>query len=287
VEQQEITKEVHIGRALQSNGKCQFMISRNELVRLIGFPATMIHGDPLMLDRWRWLAKRLPRTANKEKLIDVGCGTGAFSIGATLRGYHVLGLSWDERNQRVAQVRAGLCHAPNANFEVLDVRQLHQRVDLLRQFDIAICLETIEHVLDDKKLVSDIARCLKPGGRLLLTTPNYYYQAITPEDNGPFPEVETGWHVRKGYTPAMLTELIEESGLICQEITYCSGYVSQKVTYLYRHLSRLHWLLGWSLTLPLRLLPPVFDGMATPLLDWPGYSICIEAFKPRLSENVR
>ena len=27
----------------------------NLLIRLFGFPATLLHGDPLFLDRWRWL----------------------------------------------------------------------------------------------------------------------------------------------------------------------------------------------------------------------------------------
>ena len=40
---------------------------------------------------------------NQEALIDIGCGSGAFSIGAALRGYNSLGLSWDERNQQVAE----------------------------------------------------------------------------------------------------------------------------------------------------------------------------------------
>ena len=237
-----------------------------------------------MLDRWQWLARRLPRTRNEERLIDVGCGTGAFSIGAARRGYHALGLSWDERNQTVARVRAGLSRAPNAVFEILDVRKLHTRVDLWNQFDIAICLETIEHVLDDKKLLADITNCLKPGGRLLLTTPNYYYRAITPEDNGPFPKEETGWHVRRGYTPAMLLELVGGSGLICQEVSYCSGFLSQKVTWLIRRLSSLHWLSAWLISFPLRILPLLFDGWVTPLLSWPRFSICIEAYKPRFTE---
>jgi 2-polyprenyl-3-methyl-5-hydroxy-6-metoxy-1,4-benzoquinol methylase len=39
-------------------------------------------------------------------------------------------------------------------------------------FDIVICMEVIEHVADQKQLVAEIARILKPGGRVLITTPN-------------------------------------------------------------------------------------------------------------------
>jgi len=256
-------------------------MDRSLLVRLFGFPATLVHGDTLVLDRWRWLKRRLPVTANGERLLDVGCGTGAFTIGAARRGYHALGLSWDERNQTTARQRADLCRCPSAEFDVLDVRRLDTRPDFKNAFDVALCLETVEHILDDRKLIRDIAACLKPGGRLLLTTPNYQYRAITREDNGPFTSKETGWHVRRGYTAAMLRELCNEADLRCEEVGYCSGWLSQKVTFLLRTLSRVHPLIGWGLTLPLRLLPPAFDGLLTRWTGWPGYSICLTAYKPR------
>ena len=173
---------------------------KSALVNLLGFPATLIHGDTLVLDRWLWLKQRLPKTLTKAKLIDVGCGSGAFTIGSALLGYDALGLSWDERNQSVARERAGICGADSAKFEVLDVRKLDERKDLVNQFDVVICLEVIEHIIDDNKLMQDICNCLKPGGRLLLTTPNYDYKPITSIDKGPFLTEETGWHVRKGYT---------------------------------------------------------------------------------------
>lgn len=40
-------------------------------------------------------------------------------------------------------------------------------------FDTVISCETIEHVAEPRKAVKELARVLKPGGRLLLTTPNY------------------------------------------------------------------------------------------------------------------
>lgn len=40
-------------------------------------------------------------------------------------------------------------------------------------FDTAISCETIEHVPDPPRAVGELARVLKPGGTLFLTTPNY------------------------------------------------------------------------------------------------------------------
>jgi SAM-dependent methyltransferase len=262
-------------------------MEHSSLVRLLGFPATLIHGDPAVLDRWNWLKQRLPITANGEKLIDIGCGTGAFTIGAAKRGYQALGLSWDQRNQSVAAARAGMCRAAHATFEICDVRRLDERTEYFGQFDVAVCAENIEHILNDFKLVEDIARCLKPGGRLLLTTPNYHLRAITPEDNGPFSQTETGWHVRRGYTKAMLLELCEHAGLVCEAISFCTGLLSQKATGLMRWGSRLHPLVGWGAVLPLRPLIPLIDPLATTCFAWPCYSICLEACKPRRGTEKR
>jgi len=256
-------------------------MNKSFLVKLIGFPATLIHGDPLVLDRWIWLKNHLPITQNQESLIDIGCGTGAFSIGASLRGYTSLGLSWDERNQTVAQQRASICQANTAQFKVLDVRYLDQHSDFYEAFDVAICFENIEHILDDKKLITDIYNCLRPGGRLLLTTPYQKYLAITPEDNGPFCKTETGWHVRRGYTEAMLIELCDISGFMIEEVSFCSGFFSQKVALIQRKISKYSPLLSWLMTLPLRILPLVLDPIITPLIKYPYYSICLEAYKPR------
>jgi SAM-dependent methyltransferase len=257
------------------------LMDRSALVRLVGFPATLVHGDPLVLDRWFWLKARLPKTRNGERLLDIGCGSGAFSIGAALRGYHALGLSWDDRNQSAANERAIYCKASSAQFEVLDIRELDRRTDLVGGFDVVICLETIEHVTEDLKLMRAMSRCLKPGGRLLLTTPYLLYIAISPGDMGPFSGVEDGWHVRRGYSRVMLEELCEYSGLRVERISYCSGYASQKVAAVMRRLSAVHPVLAWAFILPLRVLPPLLDPIITVLLGWPHYSICLEAYKPR------
>lgn len=260
-------------------------MDKSLLTRVIGFPATLIHGDTLVLDRWQWLKTRLPETKNGEKLIDIGCGSGAFSIGAALRGYESLGLSWDERNQKVAGDRAKMCKADSVRFEVLDVRQLDSRNDLSSRFDIAICFENIEHIIDDRKLIKDISSCLKPGGRLLLTTPFLLYRPITSGDKGPFSKTEDGGHVRRGYTKAMLEELCRQADLIPEDISFTSGILSQKITTVLRVLSRIHPLAGWVITLPLRLLPPLFDRFVTTITRWPYFSICLEAYKPRFCES--
>jgi 2-polyprenyl-3-methyl-5-hydroxy-6-metoxy-1,4-benzoquinol methylase len=125
---------------------------------------------------------------------------------------------------------------------------------------VAICLENIEHIINDKKLIIDIALCLKPGGRILLTTPYFFYRHITSGDKGPFSKVEDGGHVRKGYTKEMIEELCNQTNLMIDNISYCSGFLSQKITFIQRVVSKVHPLLGWATITPLRF-PPVLTGL--------------------------
>ena len=250
------------------------------LVRLIGFPATVLHGDTLVLDRWRWLRQHLPVDRDQKcKVLDVGCGSGAFTIGAALRGYEALGLSWDARNKRVAEERAELCGASGAKFSILDVRRLDDATELIGEFDIIICCENIEHIIDDKKLMRDMAACLKQNGRLLLTTPFSGYRPMTIHDEGPFSKSEDGGHVRRGYTHSEMRDLCDQAGLSVIEVGYCSWIVSQKITAVIRTVSRLNPIVAWAITFPLRILPMCVDPALSYLVRWPGFSITMVAVK--------
>ena len=57
-------------------------------------------------------------------------------------------------------------------WEVADIQKLEQFQDA--EFDTVTSTETIEHVIDPPLAVRQLARVLKPGGRLFLTTPNYF-----------------------------------------------------------------------------------------------------------------
>ena len=74
----------------------------------------------------------------------------------------------------------------------------------------------------------------------------------------------------------MLRELCDQSGLMIEEVTTCSGFFSQQVCKVHR----LFLGFGWLAIIPLRWLPRLFD----PLLARAGvrgYSICMVAYKPR------
>ena len=65
---------------------------KSQLVKLLGFQATLIHGDTLVLDRWLWLRRQLkPARHASQRSLDVGCGTGAFHDWHGPHGLPLLG----------------------------------------------------------------------------------------------------------------------------------------------------------------------------------------------------
>lgn len=103
------------------------------------------------------------------RALDVGCGSGVISDGLGKLGLDVTGVDANAAAQSYA----------SKTFARDNVRFLLGYLDELdlppSSFDVATCLEVIEHVHPPQieKLLADFAKLLKPGGRLLITTPNY------------------------------------------------------------------------------------------------------------------
>lgn len=240
----------------------------------------LFFGDTLVYDRWRWIESKLPKTNDDLRLLDIGCGSGAFTLKASSLGYNSTGLTWDEKHAKKSSLRAERFGLKNCKFEIFDARRLKEYS--YSDFDVILNTENIEHIIDDLSLFNAMFSKLKKGGFLLLTTPNFYYKSITDSDNGPFRKVEDGWHVRRGYSKEMLRELCINSGFKIEEISYCSGFLSQKVTFLLRIMNDiLGFKMSWLITFPLRILPIIFDKILTKILKWKNYSICLVAYKPR------
>ena len=252
----------------------------NILIKLFGFHALLVHGSPMFSDRWFWLKNHLETSKNKDKVLDIGCGSGALTIYAAKKGYKATGISYSEANHKTGSLRAELCNVPETEFIVHDLRELQTLTNLQNYFDIIICFETIEHILKDQQFMIDLNKLLKPNGKLLLTTPNYDFIPLNKEDAKPPSIIENGGHVRKGYTEKDFNQLCSNANFTIKEVSYCSGFWSQKVTAMWRFFQFLPQSLLFIVTLWFRILPILFfDNYFTKLIKYPFYSICIIAEK--------
>lgn len=250
------------------------------LFRLFGRWSLLLFSDPMTLDRWLWIRRHLPDAPCR--VLDAGSGNGWLCVNAAQLGHSCLGLSGDAREVLKATSRArylrAVRHTPE--FQQQDLRELSSRRDLEARFDVVVCAETLEHIIDDGSVMRALASCLAPSGTLIVTAPYLGYIPMGIGDRGPFLNVETGGHVRKGYSPDDLTKLCDESKLRVVTIGGCSGFFSQKLTALMRlgEVALHSRALSWLVSLPLRVIPPLLDP-AVRIVGWPDYSICLVATK--------
>jgi SAM-dependent methyltransferase len=264
-----------VSTSLQAPSRSLGDIARDGLIYLLGWPALLLQQDPPTWDRWLWLRQHLRGGALRT--LDAGCGSGAFSIGAAERGNVVLGLSFDDEANRRASRRAALLGVRRVGFRTVDLRQLDAIAPELGCFDQIICLETIEHLQDDGKLLADLEALLRPGGRLYLTTPFADHKALVGET---ISEVEDGGHMRWGYTAGQLSTMFARVGLEVVAEGYMSGILTQKITDLSRRLTGAfgpH--VAWVLTAPLRLFRWL-DRPLTRLLNYPYLAVGVVGVKP-------
>jgi len=100
-------------------------------------------------------------------LLDLGCGDGGFLLEAQNRCDEALGVEGSTEAAERA-TRQGL-RVVQADLTELPLPFPDKR------FDSVTCLDVIEHVPDPRTLLSEAARLLRPGGTLIVTTPNIRY----------------------------------------------------------------------------------------------------------------
>mgnify|MGYP000932219670 CR=1 FL=1 len=98
-------------------------------------------------------------------LVDVGCGNGEKLEIAAQLGWQTLGLELDPSAAQAARLRG------------LEIREggyalLGQLGQLGQLADCIVCSHVLEHVHQPLELLQLLRRALKPGGTLLLSTPN-------------------------------------------------------------------------------------------------------------------
>lgn len=247
---------------------------KNLLLRLIGWKALLLHGDPCTYDRWNWLKHYL--LPGPLRTLDAGCGNGAFTIYASKIGNESTGISFKREEGKHAVLRARILGIKNIQFIHNDLRKINEIADKLGKFDQIICLETIEHIQNDRKLIADLSGLLKPLGRLLLTTPYKHNKGLR---GLKLSENEDGGHVRWGYTHAEIKKIFNEYQLDIQEEGYISGFISQQITNI---MFLLYDIIGknasWLVTFPLRVFQ-ILDLRITRFIKYPYFCIGVVAVK--------
>lgn len=102
-------------------------------------------------------------------LFDAGCGVGLSSFYVSPRFKKIVGVDIDPAKIRQAKILARKNSVSNIDFKVADL--LDSGV-FKNTFDAVICLEVMEHVSDDRKLIATLDKLLAKDGMLIFSFPS-------------------------------------------------------------------------------------------------------------------
>jgi SAM-dependent methyltransferase len=135
------------------------------------------------------------------RILDAGCGSGRNMVALARRGA-VTGVEPAAASLQVARERAVGAVVPGSLDEPLPFPD--------GAFELAVALDVLEHVEDDGAALRELARVIAPGGRLLVTVPQYGWL---------WGEHDVLAHHHRRYTRALLLDRAGAAGLRCERAT--------------------------------------------------------------------
>jgi SAM-dependent methyltransferase len=160
------------------------------------------------------------------------------------------------------------------DYSTVNIDTLRRRLGMLPQLSLDVAsadnlvthCEVLEHIDNDRQVLSELYRVLQPGGRLVLSVP------VPP---APIQDAE---HVREGYSLSEISELLREAGFDLLRHQYCIFNLSKWVIKV-----QSWWNQRLNFPLPsIILLPAYWEHIRKPKLSDNNlpYDIVLEAIKP-------
>lgn len=176
--------------------------------------------DLLLLRTWH--VHREMKAWMREKpaamILDAGSGFGQYSfyMASKNRNYSIDAI--DVKDDQIADCNQffAKCNLPNAKFAVGDLTQSIA----VNKYDFVLCVDVMEHILEDVQVFKNFHQAMKPGAMLLISTPSDQGGSDVHEETG---ESFIGEHVRDGYPKDEMAEKLRQAGFDKMEILYSYG----------------------------------------------------------------
>ena len=193
--------------------RIESILGHNTLARKLFFAAL----DRLFL-RARYVRREIDTLKksgfNPSKILDAGSGFGQYSfrLARTFPQAQVIGLDLKEQIVDSGNRLAVQFGVDNIKFEKGDLLSM----DHESQYDMVLNVDVLEHIEEDRKVIENIGRILKPGGLFVLTTPYF-------DEDHPVQSMFVDEHVRPGYSRKDLEEKLNSAGLELRKFTITYG----------------------------------------------------------------
>lgn len=155
----------------------------------------------------------MPMRGQRGKILDVGCGSGDTLAQLQSIGWDVYGLDVDAQAIGVAHQR-GLINISLGSYEVMQ-KYPDNFFDAIRLYHV------IEHLDDPQRCVKLIYKKLKPGGEIIIGTPNAG-SLIAKLAKQYWLNLDAPRHLFL-FTPKTLRILFTVSGFLKQQVSFCSA----------------------------------------------------------------
>ena len=140
------------------------------------------------------------------RILDVGCGLGFFLSGIDER--------WERHGQEVSKpcvdFASQFCTAFQGTMQDGDYED--------ESFDAVVSMSVVEHIPDPIPTVQDMWRVLKPGGHLILRTPNFD-SGVARRFGENYRLLQTPGHVTL-FSDTSLRRLLEDIGFTIEKVAY-------------------------------------------------------------------
>ena len=156
-----------------------------------------------------------PRPGPALRVVDVGAGNGAFAAHLSALGFDVTAVEPSLSGiDALRKAHPGLASIRASAYDDLGA--------LYGAFDVAVALEVVEHCYYPRRLASTLAGLVRPGGRVVLSTPYHgYWKNLAISVLGRWDDHFTAlWehgHI-KFWSERTLRTLLSEAGLVVEAV---------------------------------------------------------------------
>ena len=151
-------------------------------------------------------------------VLDAGSGFGQYSFYLSRKNPQYTIDAVDVKDDQIADCNAFFqkVNLTNVKFQVGDLTQSIAE----NKYDLVVCVDVMEHILEDVTVFKNFHQAMKPGAMLLISTPSDQGGSDVHEETG---ESFIGEHVRDGYNVAEMADKLKQAGFEKMEILYSYG----------------------------------------------------------------